>query len=157
MSHLHLVVALVIFVVLLVVAAHLALRWRCRREAEASLRDAIFDYFALSATGGLTEVAVEADWLAVAILGHPQDTRIKLLPPAQQAKVVELSDEIVKLGKKLVEEDLLGYFAVTFENSGPRQKTNPPPTLFMLTKKGRALVLERQGRVKRPVAEKAVA
>lgn len=115
---------------------------RARVRAQR-IRNAWFQLFVLMMPQDdmVADVGIDADWVALHILGLPLETKIKKLPPDVQAAAVEWSELARLAGESLVASGHFQYMRVSFENQGRNQKINPPPTLFRLAPKGRSLVL----------------
>jgi hypothetical protein len=120
----------------------------------ALLRKAIYDCFAKYAPVEgdkytLDAIAIDVDWVALTLCGFPVETRIRKLPPADEARVSIVSERVIHVANAMVKSGHLRFFAVAFENKGKNQKINEhPPTLFMLAPKGRAEVVKILGKGK---------
>lgn len=122
-----------------------------RHVREHALSSALFRMFADASTTdeAVASTGVDASWLALRICGLSPQERIKKLAPEVQADVMELTDEITRLGAKLVKKGLLAYFPVTFEAQGKYQKISAPKTLFILTDRSRPRVLRLRAEIAR--------
>lgn len=121
------------------------------------LQDAILDSFGMYAPTEkdgddrrIEEIAIDADWVALAIHGMPAETRIDKLPMEQRIAVKQTVMDVRDAGALMVVDGRLRRYDVTFANRSPHQKINPyPPGLFMLTYKGCAEVLRRKKEAKK--------
>ncbi len=119
-------------------------------DATNAIRAAIIDCFVSYAPVGddprkIESIAVDADWVAIALAGLPEDTRIEELPAEQRIAVKQVVQDVREVGGSMVLDGTLRRFDVSFANQGKNQKINPyPPGLFMLTLRGCAEVLRRK-------------
>ncbi len=141
------IVVAILVAALVVVVCGLGLLGLASREWK--LRSRMYDLFAVAmdAEWMLDSMGIEADWVALKLCGFPPDEKIRSLPGEAQAKAIELSEAVSKLGAKLVAAEELRYFDVTFENQGKNQIVKSPKSLFMLAPKGKAEVLRRRAKM----------
>lgn len=118
-----------------------------RSNGRRRLRDAIFDVAARLpiSDARIDEAGIEADWVALHLCGKSIDEKISVLPPLEQAHVLEIRENVVAVASGLVADGLLRRMEVTFACAAKNQKTNPPRTLFLLTSRGVVEVLKRRG------------
>lgn len=133
-------------------AVLLRLAFKVNRRRQ--LREAILQCFAKYAPvegdrHTLDSISIDSDWVALILCGYSVETRIKKLPPDEEARVSLVSESVTRVAMQMVASGLLRYYAVSFANQGKNQKINShPPTLFLLAPKGRAEVVKRLGKAR---------